>query len=137
MPAAPWFPAALVALLSFGIWGFATKLTVNYVDVKSAMFYQAIGISIIGLFALSLIAFKPAFDIKGISFGVMSGLAAGIGSLFYLLAADKCKVSTIVTLTGLYPLITIFLAYIILHEGINLKQGIGIMFALVAIYLLS
>lgn len=137
MITSPWFPAAIVALFSFGIWGFATKLAINHVDVKSAMFYQAIGISIIGIYALSLIAFKPALDIKGISFGIMSGLAAGIGSLFYLLAADKCKVSTVVTLTGLYPLITIFLAYVILHEGINFRQGAGIITALLAIYLLS
>jgi transporter family protein len=132
-----WFPAALISLMSFGLWGFFTKMAITYVDAKTALIYQALGIAMIGFLTLALISFKPESDIRGISFGLMSGIATGIGSLFYLVAADKGKVTTIVTMTALYPLITIFLAYIILHEGINLKQGAGILLALAAIYLLS
>lgn len=137
MQSITWFPAALISLMSFGLWGFFTKMAINYVDAKTALIYQALGIATIGFLTLALISFKPETDLRGISFGVLSGLATGIGSLFYLIAADKGKVTTIVTMTALYPLITIFLAYIILHEGINLKQGAGILLALAAIYLLS
>ena len=132
-----WFPAALISLFCFGLWGFFTKVAINYIDPKSALIYQTMGIAVIGVITLSLVSFKPAGDIRGVSFGLLSGLATGIGFLFYLIAADKGKVTTIVTMTALYPLITIFLAYIILSEGINLKQGAGILLALVAIYLLS
>lgn len=37
----------------------------------------------------------------------------------------------------LYPLITILLAFIFLHETISLKQTVGLFFALTAIVLLS
>lgn len=132
-----WFPAALISLFSFGLWGFFTKMAITYIDAKSALFYQAIGIACIGLVTLVLLKFKPDSEIKGMSFGLLSGIATGIGSLLYLIASDKGKVTTVVALTALYPLLTIFLAYVILHEGINLKQGFGVLLALAAIYLLS
>jgi transporter family protein len=43
----------------------------------------------------------------------------------------------VVSLTALYPLITIMLAVIFLHETLILKQVIGLCFAVAAIVLLS
>lgn len=137
MAAIYWFPAAIVSLLCFGLWGFFSKLTINYIDARSALFYQSIGVAAIGFVALILLDFKPASTPKGISFGFLTGVAYGIGCLFYFIAADRGKVTTVVTMTALYPLITIFLAYVLLHEAISLRQGLGIFFALVAIYLLA
>lgn len=137
MAALYWFPAAVISLLSFGLWGLFSKLTINCVDARSALFYQSIGVATIGLLALWLLHFKPATSPKGISFGLLTGIAYGIGCLFYFIAADRGKVSTVVTMTALYPIVTIFLAYMLLHEGIHIRQGIGIIFALIAIYLLS
>ena len=37
----------------------------------------------------------------------------------------------------LYPIVTITLSYFFLHETITLKEGIGMIFALVAIILFS
>lgn len=132
-----WLPAAILALLSFGIWGLFTKLAIVYVDSKSALVYQTLGVLIIGIITLSLLDFKPATDLKGISFGILTGIAYGIGCLFYFIAADKGKIVTVVTMTALYPLITILLSYVILKEGINLKQCVGIILALAAIYFMS
>ena len=56
--------------------------------------------------------------------------------MFYFIAADKGKASTVVTLTALYPLVTLILSYLLLSESINLKQFFGVVFALIAIYLL-
>lgn len=132
-----WLPSALLALLSFGLWGFFTKLAIGYVDSKSALVYQTLGVLLIGLITLGYLDFKPANDMKGVGFGVLTGLAYGLGCLFYFIAADRGKLITVVTLTALYPLITILLSYIILREGISVKQCLGIAFALMAIYLMS
>lgn len=132
-----WLPAALLALFSFGMWGFFTKLAIVYVDSKSALVYQTAGVLIIGLVALCTLDFKPASDIKGLSFGLLTGIAYGVGCLFYFIAADKGKIITVVTLTALYPLVTIILSYLLLREGINLKQCLGIVLALIAIYFMS
>lgn len=132
-----WLPAALLALLSFGLWGLFTKLAINYIDSKSALVFQTVGVLLVGLITLSLLNFKPATDMKGLSFGLLTGIAYGVGCLFYFIAADKGKIMTVVTMTALYPLVTIILSYILLKEGINLKQCIGILFALLAIFLMS
>ncbi len=132
-----WLGAALLALISFGIWGLFTKLTIAYIDSKSALIYQTAGVMLIGFITLSLLDFKPATDIKGISFGVLTGIAYGVGCLFYFIAADKGKIITVVTLTALYPLVTILLSYLLLKETVSLKQCSGIVLALVAIYLMS
>jgi uncharacterized membrane protein len=137
IPMTQWLPAALLALFSFGLWGFFSKLAINYIDSKSALIYQSAGVFIIGLIALLILDFKPANDMKGLSFSLLTGLAYGIGCLFYLIAADKGKIITVVTLTALYPLVTIALSYLLLREGLQLKQCLGILFALLAIYLMA
>jgi bacterial/archaeal transporter family protein len=132
-----WLPAALLALLSFGLWGFFTKLAIVYIDSKSALVFQTMGVLIVGLVTLILLNFKLATDLKGLSFGLLTGIAYGVGCLFYFIAADKGKIMTVVTLTALYPLVTIALSYLLLREGMSLKQCLGIFFALIAIYLMS
>lgn len=132
-----WLPAALLSLFSFGLWGFFTKLAIGYVDSKSALIYQTLGVLIIGVITLGMMNFRPAIEVKGMSYGLLTGLAYGIGCLFYFIAADKGKLITVVTLTALYPLVTIILSCLLLREGIHLKQCLGILMALAAIYLLS
>ena len=132
-----WLPAALLSLLSFGLWGLFTKLAVNHIDSKSALIYQTIGVILIGVITLSTVNFKPATDTKGLSYAVLTGVAYGIGCLFYFMAASKGKIITIVTLTALYPLVTILLAFLLLKEGVNLKQCAGILLAFIAIVLMS
>jgi len=132
-----WFPAAFLSLLSFGLWGLFTKLSVMHIDSKSAMIFQTIGVVVIGLIMLSTMSFKPATDTKGIFYALLTGAAYGVGCLFYFFAASKGKIITVVTLTALYPLITILLAYIFLKEAVHLKQWLGIGLALVAIILMS
>src|SRR5690348_716485 len=102
-----WLPAALLALFSFGLWGLFSKLTLAYIDAKSALVFQTAGVLIVGVIILSMLNFKPETDIKGLGFGLLTGLAYGVGCLFYLMAADKGKIVTVVTLTALYPLVTI------------------------------
>jgi transporter family protein len=132
-----WLPPAIFALLSFGLWGFFTKLAIVYIDSKSALVFQTAGVLIIGLITLSFLNFKPQADLKGLGFSILTGLTYGIGCLFYFIAADKGKIATVVTLTALYPLVTIILSYLLLKEGVSLKQCVGIVLAIVAIYFMA
>lgn len=132
-----WLPASILALFSFGLWGFFTKLAVIHIDSKSALIYQSVGVAIIGLIMLSTMNFKPATDTKGLIYALLTGAAYGIGCMFYFIAASKGKIITVVTLTALYPIVTILLAYLLLKEVVNIKQGIGIALAFVAIILMS
>jgi transporter family protein len=124
-----WLVAALMSLLCFGLWGFFCKLAILTIDPKSALVFQSLGAAIVGLLVFTLLHFKPEIEAKGVAFAILAGMSTGLGCLFFFIAADKGKVTTVVTLTALYPIITILLAY--------LKQSTGILLALAAIYLLS
>lgn len=132
-----WVFASLLALMSFGLWGLFTKLAVTHLDYKSALIYQTLGVLVIGIITLGLAGFKPVTQLKGSSYAVLTGVAYSIGCLFYFIAASKGKIITVVTLTALYPLVTIALAYFLLNESVSLKQCIGIGFGLIAIFLMS
>jgi transporter family protein len=132
-----WLSSAFLALFSFGLWGFFSKFSVLHLDAKSALVYQTIGVLLTGLLMLGFMKFKPAVDAKGISFALLTGVAYGVGCLFYLMAASRGKLITVVTMTALYPLVTMLLAYWFLHEAINFKQCLGIILAIAAIVLLS
>ena len=132
-----WLTPALFSLFSFGLWGLFTKLSVVHIDSKSALVYQTAGVLLVGLFTLSMMNFKPAADMKGFTYSILTGIAYGVGCLFYFVAASKGKIITVVTLTALYPLVTIVLAYLLLKEAVSLKQCSGIFLAFVAILLMS
>jgi transporter family protein len=132
-----WGTATFISLCSFGLWGLFTKLSVIHIDSKSALIFQTLGVMIIGVITLGLMNFKPATDAKGISYAVLTGVAYGIGCLFYFIAASKGKIITVVTLTALYPLVTIILAYWLLKEVVSIKQCAGIGLAFIAILLMS
>lgn len=131
-----WFAPSLVSLFSFGLWGFFTKLSIEHIDFKSAIVYQTIGVILVALVGLSLLGFKPAADTKGFIYAVLTGFAYAFGCLFYFIAASRGKVITVVTLTALYPLITILLSYYLLKEVISIKQIFGILLAFIAMFLM-
>ena len=134
---APWLPPALFALFNFGLWGLFTKLAVLSVDPKSALVYQTLGVLVISFIILVNLNFKPVFELKGFTYGILTGLTYGIGCLFYFVAASRGKIINVVTLTALYPLVTMLLAFIFLKETIAIKQALGIVLALIAIILMS
>ena len=59
------------------------------------------------------------------------------GTLCFFAAAERGKISLVVSVTALYPLITIILAALFLKEPLTLKHLAGMACALVAILLLS
>jgi bacterial/archaeal transporter family protein len=132
-----WLAPTFASLFSFGLWGLFTKMAIHHIDSKSALVFQTAGVLMVGILTFGLLHFKVETDIKGSGFAILTGIAYGVGCLFYFMAADKGKMMTVVTLTALYPFVTILLSFLFLNEGINFKQFLGILFAFIAIYLLS
>jgi transporter family protein len=132
-----WLASASLALLSFGLWGLFTKLSVLHIDAKSALVFQTLGVLIIGIITAGMLGYKPEVNMKGVSFSILTGIAYGVGCLFYFVAASKGKIITVVTFTALYPLITIILAFILLKENVSFKQCLGIGLALISIAMMS
>ena len=132
-----WFIWTILAMVTFGAWGFFPKLAVNYISPQSALIYQVIGGLFVGIVGLAMINFKPETHPMGILYAFLTGITGVLGTLFYYAAASRGQISIVVSLTALYPLITIMLAIIFLHETLMLKQVIGLGFAVAAIVLLT
>jgi len=123
-----WVFPALGTFIFWGLWGFIPKITTKYISPKSAIVY------IMVLYSLN---FRPEINPKGFAMAITTGVFGFLGALCYLLAVSKGPVSLVVTLTALYPGLSILLAVIILNEPITLKQGVGILLALGAMLLIA
>lgn len=134
---AHWFIHAVIAFFLFGLWGFFPKLSTNHINPKSALVYEVVGAMAVGLLALCLLNFKPEFHVRGILYAILTGMAGTLGVLSFFFAVSRGKASVVVTLTALYPLLTIILAHFILKEPVTLRQGVGMILALIAMLLLS
>ena len=124
-------------MLCFGLWGFFPKLAVLYLDPRSALVYQTLGGLLVGLLVLASLKFTPAFHPRGLLFAVLTGITGVTGTLCFLAAAERGRISLVVSLTALYPLITIVLAVLYLKEPLTIKHLFGMACAALAILLLS
>lgn len=60
-----------------------------------------------------------------------------VGNLFYVLAGQAGRMDVAAVISSLYPGATVFLAWLFLKEHISRWQAVGILFALVAISLMT
>jgi transporter family protein len=132
-----WFVWTIFAMITFGFWGFFPKLAISYISPQSALIYQVLGGLLVGLVALVTAGFKPEIQPMGVLYAFLTGITGVLGTMFYYMAASRGQLTIVVSFTALYPLVTILLAFIFLHETISLKQVVGLFFALTAIVLLS
>jgi transporter family protein len=132
-----WILPAFGAFLVWGLWSFIPKITVRYISAKSAVIYEVLGGVIVAVVVLYSLNFRPDVHTKGVALGITTGVLGFLGALFFLIAVSKGPVSLIATLTALYPVISILLAMFVLNEPVTLKQGVGIIFALTAMFLVT
>lgn len=133
----PWLIPAFLALIMWGVWGFLPKLSTKVMSPVSVLVFEALGVFLVGAGALFFVGSNLEMVPKGMVLAVSTGIFGMLGALFYLIAIMRGKISTIVTLTALYPLISIALAWMVLKEPITLKEGAGMVLALIAIVLLA
>lgn len=129
--------SALLAMIFYGVWAFFPKLAVSYMSPQSALVYVVAGAALVGVVVLVLIKFHIEHHPKGIVYALLTGIAGMTGTFFFFSAAQSGKIAIVVGVTALYPLITVLLAVIFLHEPLTRKQIIGLLLAGGAIFLLS
>jgi len=129
-----WILFTLLSLLCYGFWGYFGNLTAKYTNAYSALFFSSIGTFAAGLICLSLLHFQPAFSAKGTMYGMLTGLATGVGTLFFIAALRSGSTAPTVFITALYPVVTLLLCVFLLNEHLTLKHVIGMVLALMAIY---
>ncbi len=131
-----WLVLSLITLVVWGFFGFLSKIVLNHLDWKQV--YVISGLSSAVLIVAVSLFLRPAIDFRNT--GTMVAMLAGvtvIGSLSFFIALSQGKASIIIPMTALYPVVGVALGFLILHEKINLFQGLGIILAIASVFLLS
>ncbi|HDU7891150.1 TPA: EamA family transporter [Legionella pneumophila] len=132
-----WYFPSLAALFLYGAWGYWGTRASDFINPLSITFYSSIGVLISGIIALILLGFKPELSVKGSTYGLLNGLANGIACIFFILALRNGPTMPVVLVTSMYPMITLIFCMIFLKQELSLKQGLGMVFALIALVLFS
>jgi bacterial/archaeal transporter family protein len=133
----PWFFYSLMTLLCWGLWGVFSKLASNYSRPRQTLIFQAVGVVVFALVVLSMEQFQIQRTAAGFWWAVAGGFINFVGFLTFFAAVEKGKVSTVISLSSLYPVVTIALSVLLLHEKITRREGLGIAFAITACWLLA
>lgn len=133
-----WLIYALICSLLYGFWGFLGKLATKSLNYKTAFVYEAIGATLTTIFIIASsknLNFEG--NIAGIVFALLVGVCATVASLIFFKAIESGPVVSVISITSLYPLITVFLSYFFLKEPITIPQIIALVLAILAVILAS
>jgi len=128
--------AALLVL--WGVWGVTAKFASQQIGMQALLWGQ---VAALGLFPLYFVLFKDMLPVEwkvhGIAWALVSG-ALGVGGttvLYWLLR--NAPVSVVVPISALYPVVTVVLAYLFLHEELSPMRIAGVVCAIAAVWLLT
>ena len=128
----------ILTTLLWGVWGFESKLLVDKTSPYAGQVLFTIGILVLGACVLfSSHRFEGVQRPKGIFWAVLTGLLGGIGNVFFFFALKDGKASVIVPLSSLSPLVTVLIGVTLMREKVNRYQLMGLVLAILAIFLLS
>jgi transporter family protein len=133
----PWVLYSFLTVLCWGLWGVFSKLASNYSRPRQTLLFQAVGVVVFALMVLTMERFQIQRSPIGFGWSLAAGFINFAGFLAFFAAIEKGKVSTIIALSSLYPVVTILLSILLLHEKITRREGLGIALALTAGWLLA
>jgi bacterial/archaeal transporter family protein len=135
----PWLVYSILTLLLWGIWGVTSKVISDDIDAYTNQVFYAIGL----LPLLPLVVFSPRLKDgtrrkHGIFYAFITGILGGAGNIaFFKSLMSGGEASIVVPATGLSPIVTVLLGYLMLKERLTAMQKAGVVLSFVAIYLLS
>ncbi len=124
--------------LAWGIWGLTAKIAIKHLGIQALVWGQ---IAAVAMFPLYFLLFKEMLPLKmdsvGIAWSLLTGALGILGTLFLYLTLREAPASIVIPLSALYPVVTVILAYLFLHEEPSPTRVLGVVFALMAVWLLS
>jgi transporter family protein len=119
-------------------WIFFSKLGGNEIPPRTMQYLFNWGGLPVGLVFLALRRFRIEKSFSGIVFGLIVGVLSGLGQLALFAAySGPANTSVVTVLTSLYPIVTVILAVIFLHERLTKTQVAGLGFAVIALIIFS
>jgi transporter family protein len=134
-----WISYSLIALFFWGLWGFCEKMASRSVIPGNLVILSTLGSLSVFPIYLMLFAGQLKFDLQNPDYymSLAGGMAAAVGGVFFYYAISEGEASRVVTMTSLYPLISVILASLFLDEALTVQKLAGIACAVAAMVLLT
>lgn len=132
-----WLTYSIFVIVGWGFWGFFSTLASRSIGSYEAVVYATVGSVVVVLGMLFFKGAPPITHTGGVFSAFIAGVFATLAALPYIAALSKGKAAIVVPLVALYPIVTLVLAFLFLGEAITLRQGIGVVLALLAMVLLG
>ena len=138
-----WLFWSLITVVLWGVWGLVSKVASAGVDAYVNQLLYTAGLAPLLMFVAWTVHRRSAQEKRegrstGVFWAFFTGILGGVGNIFFFQAmVAGGKASVVAPVTALFPMITVLLAMIFLHERLGRVQWIGLALAFVAIYLLS
>jgi drug/metabolite transporter (DMT)-like permease len=126
-------------MVSWGAWAILSRLIGEALSAAQSQALSTVGLVPVAVALCLSRRLSATGDLRrGALFALAAGALACAGNVaFYRAAQIGDKAATVIALTGLYPLVTVVLAILLLRERLNPVQLAGILLSLVAIYLFN
>ena len=129
---------SVAMLLFWGVWGIVVKLATREIGMQ-ALFWGQLGA--VCLFPLYFVLFKEMLPLElkasTIALSVVAGMLGVLGTVTFYVLLRVAPANVVVPLSALYPVVTVVLAFFILHEDLSLTRIAGVVCALAAVWLLT
>lgn len=138
-----WLLWSLVTIVLWGTWGLVSKVASAGMDAYVNQLLYTAGLAPLLVFVAWTVHRRSALENRegrgvGVFWAFLTGILGGVGNIFFFQAmVAGGKASVVAPVTALFPMITVLLAVIVLHERLGRRQWIGLALAFIAIYLLS
>lgn len=144
----------IVILLLWGAWGVLPRAAVAYLRPSDVLFHELLG-SVLVLLGVGVVtalrsrrldpgetgeSMHPAravTEYRGLAFAALAGFCAFSGMYLYAQAVNLREASIMAPLTGMYPVGAFILGGIFLRERVTAARLLGVLIAMIAIWLLS
>jgi transporter family protein len=132
-----WLGYALLCIFWWGLWGFLSKVGSAAASPMQMQILFTLGMFPVAAGMLLGMRGKVDRDRVGVSYGLLCGIVTGLGTLGYFAALRVQDASVVTPITGVFPALTVVLAFIVLRERLNRIQIGGMLLALASIVILS
>ena len=133
-----WMLLSIFALVCWGITGNTQKLSTNHVSTQFSFLGFALAFVPIAILTMLVFPVETTVSPRVLALGILGGVLNSFGALTSFAAFEAgAKSSIAVPIMYLYPLLTVVLAHVFLHEEITAVHWAGILLAPVAAWLLS
>jgi transporter family protein len=131
-----WLPPALGFVLLSGLLGVTIKLALRGARWPELLTWTAIVYAVLALASIPMGNTRLHLGTPAV-WGVVSGLCAALGLICAFIALRHASAVVAVPVMSAYPVVTVLVSVLVLHESLSPSKVVGVGFVLTGVVLLA